>query len=188
MGIVTEDSVPGPTGAMEKEWDEEHINSSLSLLQEMHIQLRNLRQTIPSLMQIMHVEHPSPEALYLDISQTAIKSIERIQSFTSLVKDSRSQEVFVRVNESRTKNEDGITGWLVTQHPDWLDRAIEDGVKELNIDEDQTNDESRISLSLEDATPVLHKFREEHPFVEVLVDNESKNIKVYMLIDNQVEL
>ncbi|MCJ1431092.1 hypothetical protein MMC27_000442 [Xylographa pallens] len=188
MGIMTEDSAPVPTEAPEEEWDEERINSSLSLLQEMHIQLRNLRQTIPSLMQIMHVEHHSPEALYIDISQTAIRSIARIQSLTSLVKDSRSQEVFVRANESRTKNEEGITGWLVTQHPDWLDRAVEDGVKDMKIDEDQTNDESHINLSLDDVTSVIHRFREEHPLVEVLVDQELKSIKVYMFVEHHAKL
>ena len=137
-------------------------------------------------MQIMHVEHPSPEALYIDISQTVRKSIAHIQSFTSLVRDSRSQQVFVRANESRSKNEEGITGWLVTQHPDWLDRAVEEGVKELKIEEDQKNDEGRSKSSLEDVIPVLHKFREEHPLVEVLVENEAKSIEVYMLIDCHV--
>ncbi|MCJ1281301.1 hypothetical protein MMC26_000619 [Xylographa opegraphella] len=180
MGIVTEDSIPGPTEPMDDEWDEERINSSLSLLQEMHIQLRELRQTIPSLMQIMHVEYPSTEALYTNISHTAMKSIACIQSFTTLVKSPRSQEVLVRAKGSRTKNEEGITGWLVTHHPDWLDRAVEDGVKELKLDEDQKNDETRTTLSLEDATSILHNFQDEHPLVEVLVDKESNSIKLYL--------
>ena len=139
-------------------------------------------------MQVIHVEHRSPEALYIDISQSAMRSIARIQSFTSLVKDPKSQEVFARANESRTKNEEGIAGWLVTQHPDWLDRAVEDGVKEMKIDEDQTNDESHINLSLDEATPVIQRFREEHPHVEVLVDYELKSIKVYMFVEHHAEL
>ena len=47
MGIVTEDSAPGPIEAMEEEWDEERINFSLSLLQEMHIQVDILHAYIP---------------------------------------------------------------------------------------------------------------------------------------------
>ena len=39
MGIVTEDAASVPTEATEEEWDEERINSSLSLLQELHIQV-----------------------------------------------------------------------------------------------------------------------------------------------------
>ena len=151
-------------------------------------QLRNLRQTIPSLMQIMHVEHPSPEAFYIEISQTAAESFARIQRFTSLVQDSRGQSIFARAIESRTKNEEGVTGWLVTQHPDWLDRAVEDGVKKLNLAEDQTNDGSRRNFSSEDVTSALDSFRETHPLVEVLVENEAKSIKVYMLIDYHVLL
>ncbi|MCJ1390495.1 hypothetical protein MMC18_003355 [Xylographa bjoerkii] len=182
MGIAAVDSAPKTTAAAEEEWEEQHISSSLALLKEMHIQLRQLRETIPSLMQVMHVEHHSPEALYADISQTAMKSIASIQSFTSLMKDSKSQDVFVKANASRTKNNEGITWWLVTQHPDWLDRAVEEGVKELRLDEeDKANEESLSELSLEDATPVLDKFREEHPGIEIVMDHESQCIKNWIL-------
>ena len=38
MGIVTEESALEPIKSME-EWDEERINASLSLLQDMHIEV-----------------------------------------------------------------------------------------------------------------------------------------------------
>ncbi|MCJ1401542.1 hypothetical protein MMC11_004758 [Xylographa trunciseda] len=181
MGTVTVDSAPGTIEATEEEWDEERITSSLALLQELHIQLRDLRETIPSLMQVMHVEHASPQAFYTDMSQTAMKSITSIQSFSSLIKDSKSQGILIKANESRTKNDQGITGWLVTQHPDWLDRAVQDGVKELRLEEENdVNNESPGTISWEDATPVLDKFREKHPSIEVLMDHEFKSVKFYL--------
>ena len=140
-------------------------------------------------MQVMHVEQPSPETLYTDVSQSAKKSIASIQSFAILVKDSKSQEILVKANGSRMRNKEGITGWLVTQHPNWLDRAIENGVKEMRLDEaGDTNGENPSDVLLEDPTSILDKFREEHPGVDLSMVQESKSIKVHMLVHRRMML
>ena len=55
MGIVTAEIVPGTAVAREEEWDEDRINSSLTLLQEIHIQV----------VFFMHIDLPAAKSPFI---------------------------------------------------------------------------------------------------------------------------
>lgn len=143
------------------------------------IQLRLLRETIPSLMRTMHGGHRSREDLYTAISQSAVGAVASVKGFTARIKDLESQHILLKANESRAKNNEGVVDWLVTQHPNWLDRTVENGVKELKFDE-QDGFEGDIAdqVSLQDATEILNKFQDEHPRVDISMDQEAQALNV----------
>jgi hypothetical protein len=98
--------------------------------------MRQLRETIPMLMRSVHNDHASPEDLYADISQTAMKSVENIKTFTAYVASPESQEILLKARDAREKSGDGVASWLVTQHPNWLDRPATNRVKDAKVEEE----------------------------------------------------
>ncbi|KAL9120651.1 MAG: hypothetical protein Q9187_002792 [Circinaria calcarea] len=92
--------------------------------------------------------------------------------------DSGNKEVLERAKESRATNNKGIMGWLVTQHEDWLQGAAEDGIRDLKLDEEDEVDEKNSKHGAEDIPQLLENFREAHPGIEVLRDEESQQLEV----------
>ncbi|MCJ1472740.1 hypothetical protein MMC13_001389 [Lambiella insularis] len=180
METTVSDVEQGTFVASEADWDEARINSSLAHLQEMHIQLRQLRETIPSLMQTIHSDYRSPEDLYAAISQAAVAAVSGIKGFATLVREAKSQEILVKASESRVKNNEGVVDWLVTQHPDWLDRTVEEGVKQLRLDEDGQESDIAGQVGQEDVTTVQNKFRDEHPGIDVSHDQGANTLNLHL--------
>ncbi|MCJ1243279.1 hypothetical protein MMC30_000476 [Trapelia coarctata] len=163
----------------ETEWDESRIQSSLAHLQNMHIQLRHLRETIPSLMRAVHTEHSSPEDLYTDISQAAVRAVDDIKSFTAYIEESANQEVLKNARQSREKSGEGIKSWLVTQHPNWLERTVVTGVKELKLEEEAATDaENNGDNVQEDIPAIVAKFKEQHAEIDVAMNPEGSMLTV----------
>ncbi|MCJ1370947.1 hypothetical protein MMC20_002161 [Loxospora ochrophaea] len=168
--------------------DEERITTALLRLQEMHLQLRNLRQNIRLIVQPLHTEYSSPQALYAAFSQNANGAVNNVRGFTKLLEDSESQNALSRARESREKDNGGIMGWLVTQHEDWLDDVGEKGEKTGG---DQVNNTDRTGADgekEEDVTAILGKFQEEHSDVQVERQEGGSAIKVESLITSILRL
>ena len=72
------------------------------------------------------IRQSSPENLYSQFSQVATNSVQELQNFTKLIEGDRSQEVLKKARSSRAENPDGIRGWKVTEHPDWLEVKTEE--------------------------------------------------------------
>lgn len=126
----------------------------------------------------MHIEHSSPENLYQAFAQTATNAVSDIQRFTKTMHDSGNKEVLERAQESRATNNKGIMGWLVTQHEDWFQGAAEDGIRDLKLDEGDEADENNSKHGAEDILQLLANFREAHPGIEVLMDEEGQKLEV----------
>ena len=123
------------------------------------------------------VDPPSPDQLHSNFSQAANSAAQAVQRFTHVVEDSRIREVMEKAKESRTKNGEGITGWKVTDHEDWLDVKHEDGNEDADK-EGETIAEAGDSPSMEDVNGALDKFRSAHVGVEALLDDDSRTVTV----------
>lgn len=124
----------------------------------------------------MHSQHRSPENLYADLSSSAIRAVENVKGFTALVQQPANQEVLARAKESRLQSPDGITAWLVTQHPDWLEQPAL--LEEEDLPQEGKTDPHQLPPTSEQAEEILDKFREQHVDVEVTTENEGHNFKV----------
>ena len=151
----------------------------------MHIpQLRNLRETIPKVMDSVLVDPPSPDQLHSNFSQAANGAAQSIKHFTQLVEDGKTKEVMEKGKESRMKDGEGITGWKVTEHEDWLNLKQEDGNNDDDDDDDDDGKEEESivevgdSPSMKNVNLVLDKFRSAHVGVEASLDEDSRTLTV----------
>lgn len=74
--------------------------------------------------QVVHpllIAQSSPETLYAQFSHVAMTASNDVQEFAKLVECHQSQEILTKANGSRAENSEGIKGWMVTEHPDWLE-------------------------------------------------------------------
>lgn len=126
----------------------------------------------------MHIEHASPEILYQAFAQTATNAVSDVQRFTKTMHDPGKQEVLKKAQESRATNNKGITGWLVTQHEDWLQGAPEDGIQSVKLDEEDEVDVKNSETRAEDIPQLLEHFREANPAIEVSVNEETRKLEV----------
>ncbi|KAI9776962.1 MAG: hypothetical protein M1835_005366 [Candelina submexicana] len=117
MAVATPQAV-----ASAQEWDEAEFEAGLARLKELHIQLRNLRTTIPRIIQPFVANHSSPEDLYDDFSKAAVTAATEIQDFRKDFEDRKTMLIFTNGSLSRRVNPERISTWRVTEHPDWLDR------------------------------------------------------------------
>ena len=86
--------------------------------------------------------------------------------------EQESQDVLKRAKHSRAQNDEGITGWLVTQHEDWLDRNAQTDLYELKLgDGDDVSAKNVDDDSAEqDINTTILKFRSNNPKVGVVLD------------------
>ncbi|CAF9925960.1 MAG: hypothetical protein ALECFALPRED_003261 [Alectoria fallacina] len=164
---------------LQMELDEPSIMSSLARLQEMHISLRNLRETIPKVMDSVLVDPASPDQLHSHFSQAANGAAQAIKNFTLLVEDSRTKEVMDKAKESRARAGEGITGWKVTEHEDWLNFKQEDGNDDVDKDEEGTA-EAGDGPSAENVNTTLDKLRSAHVGIEVSLDEDSRTVTLHL--------
>jgi hypothetical protein len=186
---------------IESEFDETSVLSSLARLQQMHasvrrnasrlqdehfsltvciaLKLRRLRETVPRVMDSVLVDPLSPEQLHSHFSQAAMGAANDIKEFGHLMDQKKSKEVLEKAKESRAKDAEGITGWIVSAHGDWLDVKKEEGSDDIETDkEGKDNTTSTMDTKTEDMQAVVEKFKESHPGVEASFDVDSKTVKV----------
>ncbi|KAL8895608.1 MAG: hypothetical protein Q9207_008097 [Kuettlingeria erythrocarpa] len=106
---------------LESEWDEARIESALARLQEMHAQLRHLRDAVPRLIDPMLVQQPSPEDLYSTFATNVTTIHSDVKDFSITFQNSVFQEILMKAEKSRAESKEDIPSWRVTEHEDWLD-------------------------------------------------------------------
>ena len=74
----------------------------------------------------MLTNQSSPETFYSRFVHVATNTAKDIQEFSNLIKGDRSQEVLKKAKKSRDEHPEGIRGWMVNEHPDWLEIKSED--------------------------------------------------------------
>ena len=147
----------------------------------MHIlQLRDLREAIPKVMDSVLIDSTSPDQLHSSFSQAANGAAQAIKHFTQLVDDSKTKEVMEKARQSRMNNGEGITGWKVTEHQDWLNVRQEEGSDEADKEAEATA-EAGDEISVKDVNAALDDFRSGHLGVETSLDEDSRTITVSLL-------
>ncbi|KAL6718416.1 hypothetical protein ACLMJK_004505 [Lecanora helva] len=179
--MATEVPSSEPGQQMDQSLDEVSIAASLTRLQEMHVALRNLRETIPRIMDSVLLDPPEPEQLHTQFAQAARTAALDIKSFAQIMEDPHTKEVLEKAKESKAKNAEDITNWLVTEHEDWLN-VTDVGVAKLTNQSEQRAGLSSSSseLKAEDLQSALESFKESHPGVEISKEEDSKMIKMYL--------
>ena len=197
--VPSGDAKPQP----EAEWDEARLTSSLARLQELHIQvrrscedlllscleltapeiqLRQLRETIPSLMRVIHTEHSTPGGLYAEVSRAATDAVGDIKDFVQHMREPKSQEILRKAKDTKGKDGGAIMGWLVTQHPKWLEKSVHTTVEQVHVEAEDREEDKNAKLMAQDPAVVVEVFRKDHPDLDVLIDQEAQEIKVHWLL------
>ncbi|KAL8774520.1 MAG: hypothetical protein Q9209_000893 [Squamulea sp. 1 TL-2023] len=170
----------GIAATQETLWDEARTVSSMAHLQELHARLTHLRDAVSRLVDPMLVQQTSPEELYTNFATNVTKTQTEVQDFTKLFKNDKSNETFQRAAESRSQNKDGIRGWRVTEHEDWLDvgkvDAPKDGRGEGPIG---SNLDVPHSINIEDLRTAMERFKKNHPDLRGSFDETSWNMTSY---------
>lgn len=123
------------------------------------------------------VDSASPDQLHSSFSRAANGAAQAIKHFTQLVDDSKTKEVIENAKRSRIKNGEGITGWKVTEHEDWLNVRQEEGSDEADKEEEATA-ETGDEISMKHLDAALDKFRSGHLGLEASLDEDSRTITV----------
>ena len=143
------------------------------------MKLRNLRETIPHVMNFDLVEPSAPEQLHLHFAQVARGAAMDIKKFAHIMEDSNSKEVLEKARESYSRSGDDMRNWLVTEHADWLDVKgdnEDDGVK---LEEKEVEvKKSVLQEDAEDVKSILEAFKEAHPNLDISMDEASGETKV----------
>lgn len=133
-------------------------------------------------MRAVHTQPFSPEELYIAIQQAASKAVEDIKIFTTCIEEPANQQVLTNARQSREMSGEDIKSWLVTQHPGWLEKTVETGVKELKLEEEAAAEpEGKVENTEEDVATIVARFGEEHPDIDVTVNPEGSNLIVRLL-------
>ena len=178
---------------METGRDEAQLVSSLARLQELHIQvivgpyhycmtvwlifhkLRRLRDAVPSMIRPMHAEHPSPETVYVEFSKAATGAVDRIQIFSELLRDGKTQDILAQAKEKSSQDGDGVMNWLVSQHADWLEKPALDS--DMPIRDDKVG-EVQDDASRKQPAEILQAFKDAHDDAGVEIGSDGNSIKV----------
>ncbi|MDI1486007.1 MAG: hypothetical protein OHK93_004196 [Ramalina farinacea] len=114
------DMLPVADPTQDSELDETAITDSLARLQQLHIALRNLRQTLPSVVDSI-LPPSTPEQLYSNFAAAAQTAGKDIRDFTTLLQDKQTRDVLERARKSKEEDAAEIGCWRVEEHADWLD-------------------------------------------------------------------
>ena len=185
----------------EEEWDEVRLQSALERLHEMHVdvcllpmiylvaadsvQLRQLRDAIPSIVRPIHAEYNSPEDLYAEFKSAAVEAVGDVRQFRSLMRDSKSGEVMARARQSKSLDGEGIQTWLVDQHAGWLDEPAVRSAKELKAEDELEFPAPVLEPTVPEPPPpvdqIVKAFKERHPDITVNLQEQISNILVRLL-------
>lgn len=123
------------------------------------------------------LDPPSPDQLHSNFSQAANGAAQAVKHFTQLVENSKTKEVMENAKESRAKNGEGITGWKVTEHEDWLEINQEHGNDDSDKEEEGVA-EAGGGINVEGMNAALDKFRSAHAGIEASLDEDSRTVTV----------
>ncbi len=123
-----------------------------------------------------------PEQLHSHFIQAAAGAAGEIKSFAQTMEDTRSKDAMEKAKDSKAKNGEDITGWLVADHEDWLDMKL-DGASEDDYIEVEASDAMVFTTdsTSESTEAVLEKFKESHPGIEVLLEGTRSTIRVWII-------
>lgn len=170
-----------PAKEEENGCNEAQIESALKRLQEMHVQLRHLRDAIPRLVDPMLTRQHSPEDLYTVFATNVTTARSEVKDLANALREESYKEVLMKAQESRTQSDEHIRGWRVTEHEDWLDVQNVDSPPKFGLHGNSGSDQDgvqRMTFDSERLPAILEEFRKSNPSIEVSLNEDPKVIKV----------
>ncbi|KAL8701164.1 MAG: hypothetical protein Q9201_005054 [Fulgogasparrea decipioides] len=163
----------------EAEWSETRIESAMARLQEMHAQLRHLRDAVPRLIDPMLVQQNSPEDLYSTYATNVTATRSDIKDFSTLYSEDTTRELFRQAEKSRAENSEEIRGWRVTEHEDWLDLSrveipLNAGAN-ATLGQDRAMDQD---VTKEGLRAAMEKFTKAYPDIQGSLEEDTKSLMV----------
>ncbi|MCJ1467629.1 hypothetical protein MMC07_006254 [Pseudocyphellaria aurata] len=156
------------------------IVCSLGYLQEMHDGLRHLRETIPRILDPLLGKKSSPEALYGNFSRAATGAFKDIEEFSGIIDDPRNRSILERARISRAENSEGITGWKVTEHKNWLDMPMKLSPKDSADGLDEGKNRVNVSDEL-DLRAAMKKLEGRFAGIEVsFMPDDSNSMEIFL--------
>ncbi|KAG8530029.1 uncharacterized protein KY384_005511 [Bacidia gigantensis] len=161
----------------DNELDEDAIIASLAVLQELHIALRNLRQSLPSLVNSV-LPLSTPEQLYINFQGEAKGVGKQIRTLSQLVREEGYKAALDRANKSRQADPEDIGCWRVDAHSDWLDLTQDGqdgrkGTRSLELRGKSSGAEKN-----EDLKQVVDAFKSRHEGFDIHADGEDGPVQM----------
>lgn len=125
------------------------------------------------------VDPLAPDQLHSHFSQAATRAAREIKDFGHFMEQKKSKEVLEKARDSRAKDAEGITGWIVSAYEDWLDVKNEEDSDSFEMAEDgEDTTGSTADVKSEDMQAAVEEFKESHPGIEALFDVDARTINV----------
>ncbi|KAL2132499.1 hypothetical protein VTI74DRAFT_3742 [Chaetomium olivicolor] len=99
--------------------DEQQLQEMLSQLDQMHLQLRQLRSALPRMLEPLMIKQSSPQATYAAFLQAVESTNKEITGFREAVVRPTSRDIFKTAVSSQSVNPKGIKQWRARDDPDW---------------------------------------------------------------------
>ena len=94
------------------------------------------------------------------------------------MENSTSQVILQRAKDSENTEPEGITPWMVTEHPDWLEvRKVDNETNMEGPKEQLQQNEQRMTDPVkQEPSAVVEQFRTQHPGTELSFHSEDPKI------------
>ncbi|KAK6866238.1 hypothetical protein PG995_002766 [Apiospora arundinis] len=103
------------------EWSEEQLEEGLKHLKLLHIKCRELRTSMPRMLDPLTTQHASNEELAVSFTKAVGTASRELSDFRTLYQSNESKQVLEHANKSRAANPEDIKPWRPKDHPDWLE-------------------------------------------------------------------
>jgi len=145
-------------------------------------QLRHLRETIPRVAESVLVDPAQPDLLHAYFTQAAKSAAKDLKDFKQLMDDVRSKDALEQARASRARDNEGISGWLVTEHDDWLDVKKEDSNDDLDMAGNEEDTKAPdTDVNVEGIKTALEKLEKSHRGITTVFNAKLKTMMVRAL-------
>ncbi|KAG6159571.1 hypothetical protein E4U22_000966 [Claviceps purpurea] len=114
------DAIAADTISDDEMMDEVQLDHAMKRLKLLYIKARQLRGTIPKMLDPLIQKQPSPDALFNSFVKAVAEAQSNVAEFTELMRDEKSKQIFTHVERSRQEDPLDIVPWRHKDHPDWF--------------------------------------------------------------------
>ncbi|AEO57381.1 hypothetical protein MYCTH_2303475 [Thermothelomyces thermophilus ATCC 42464] len=113
-------SLKQPPAAKDSAEEEQQLEDMLARLDEVHLQLRQLRSALPRMLEPLTVKQPSPQAAFAAFMQSVNNTNKEVANFQEAYYSLITDGLFQRARPGQ-KSPRSLKQWRATEHPDWAD-------------------------------------------------------------------
>ncbi|KAK4167691.1 hypothetical protein QBC43DRAFT_311282 [Cladorrhinum sp. PSN259] len=100
--------------------EEEKLEDALNHLNQLHVQLRELRSALPRMLEPLRAKQPSPEAMYATFLHSYTETQKELDSFRDAWSSQESRMAMVKAQEC-LKRSPKVKQWRATDDPTWAE-------------------------------------------------------------------